>query len=241
MPSQSPGSRIRYLHLLQSKPPLGVNPDGRIFRLLTDENEIEAVEKAQRKKLALKLMPEDWATIGIVYEDQYIMILRDAVEFPGGERGTYIRILGKHASAIGIAVLPILNDKILLIRHFRHATRSFHLEIPRGLLEDNIEPYNIAGIRELQEEIGATPTAVTPLGSMHVDTGLIGSSVVLVAATITEIGQVQTEEAISQPCLVSMEELSKLLCSGQITDSFTLCAILLANQKGIQPLTKLNS
>lgn len=238
-PSQE--SRAKYLRLLQAHPALCANPAGRIFRILTDRDDLDAAEKAQGIKLATKLLPQEWANVGIVYEDQYVMILRDAVEFPDGSRGTYIRILGNRPGAMGVAVLPILGDKILLIRHFRHATRNFHLEIPRGFTGDDTETCETAGIRELREEIGVTPLTITSLGVMYTDTGLNGGYVCLLAATIAELGNLDLVESISQPQLLSMEELSDLLRGDQITDSFTLCAILLAHQKGIEPLTKLMS
>lgn len=239
MSPRSQKSRTKYLRLLQAEPALGANPEGRIFRILTAKDDIAAVEDAQRIRLATESLPEDWATVGIVYEDQYVMVLRDAVEFPDGSRGSYIRILGKRRGAMGVAVLPILGDRILLIRHFRHATRNFHLEIPRGFAGDDTESNEGVGARELQEEIGVKPLTITSLGGMHTNTGLIGEYVCLLAATIAQIGRLEDAEAISQPQLVSMEELSDLLYHGQITDSFTLCAILLARQKGIEPLTKL--
>ena len=45
---------------------------------------------------------------GIVYEDEYIRLVRDAVIFPDRSRGTYIRILPRRPES-AVAVLPVLN------------------------------------------------------------------------------------------------------------------------------------
>jgi len=240
MNESRPTPRARYLELIRAEPTLFLNPGGSVFRILSEPGQIDEAERTQRSRLTDRGRPADWATVGVVYEDQYVMVVRDAVEFPDRAQGTYIRILSKTREAMGAAVLPILGDQILLIRHFRHATRSFHWEIPRGFSEAN-ETGEIAGARELREEIGVAPLTITALGYMHTNTGLLEEYVCLLAATIDDIGEFDKAEAVSDHQLVSMPDLARLLIENRITDSFTLCAILLAQQKGIPPLSTLST
>ena len=179
-------------------------------------------------------MPESWAKVGIVFEDQYIQVLRDAVEFPGGHRGTYIRILSKQGEFTGVAVLPILKDKIVLLRHFRHATRAWHFEIPRGFVDKN-ESCDEAAIREVSEEIGVVPTKLTTIGGLHPNTGLFKEYVVLFQADIDKIGSYDEVEGIESVEVVSVLKLNKMIENGQITDSFTISALLLAQVRGCLP------
>ncbi|MGP3928192.1 hypothetical protein [Streptomyces sp. 8N616] len=67
----------------------------------------------------------------MVYEDAYVMLLRDPVRFPDGRTGTYIRSVSAMQEP-GCVVLPLLGGEVVLLEHFRHATRSWHWEVPRG-------------------------------------------------------------------------------------------------------------
>jgi len=53
----------------------------------------------------------------------------------------------------GVAVLPIVDDKIGLLRIYRHAIQCYLWEIPRGFVEPG-EPDRSAALRELEEETG---------------------------------------------------------------------------------------
>lgn len=66
---------------------------------------------------------------GVLYRDRYLTLLRDPVRFPDGREGTYIRSIGTTAEP-GCVVLPLLDGEVVLIEHFRHATRSWHWELP---------------------------------------------------------------------------------------------------------------
>src|SRR2546421_371902 len=115
-------------------------------------------------------MPVEWAQVGIAFEDQYAMILRDAVRFPAGSLGTYIRMVRKGTP--GVIVFPIYQKQVLLIRHFRHATRTWHIEIPRGFGMKDLSSEESAR-RELREEIEATISCLVPLGRIYPDTGIL--------------------------------------------------------------------
>lgn len=76
-------------------------------------------------------------TIGIMYEDPYVYLLRDAVLFPPktGTRtpvpGAYIRMVYKNRvnGNPGIFTLTLdASDRLILNRTFRHSTRSWMLE-----------------------------------------------------------------------------------------------------------------
>ncbi|MGP3954118.1 hypothetical protein [Streptomyces sp. 7N604] len=65
---------------------------------------------------------------GVVYEDAHVMLLRDPVRFPfpDGRTGTCTRSVGAIQEP-GCVVLPLLGREVVLLEHFRHATRSWHL------------------------------------------------------------------------------------------------------------------
>ena len=64
----------------------------------------------------------------------------------------------------GVAVVPVLGDKVLLVRQFRIAVDDYLLEIPAGKREGAEPPDYRAGL-ELQEETGYRPGRLQLLAS----------------------------------------------------------------------------
>jgi 8-oxo-dGTP pyrophosphatase MutT (NUDIX family) len=60
-----------------------------------------------------------------------------------------------------IALTP--DQQVVLVRQFRHGTRTFTLEIPGGLIDPGETPVE-AAVRELREETGYVGKAPLPLG-----------------------------------------------------------------------------
>ena len=83
-----------YLAFARAHPERFMNPLQGGFTILLGEGKIREVEVQMAQKLQAKGLSTEWAQVGIVYQDQYGMILRDAVRFPGGALGTYIRFIG---------------------------------------------------------------------------------------------------------------------------------------------------
>jgi ADP-ribose pyrophosphatase len=169
---------------------------------------------------------------GVIYEDDRLAFVRDPVRFRDGTLGGYIRLL---PTAGGAAVLPVFEDMIALISHFRHATRSLHWEIPRGFSDVGESPEGTAR-RELWEEIRVTARRWERLGLMHADTGISCSATSLYWA---ELGrppkEVEGLEGIIAVELVDKAALDRFIRSGELTDSFTLAAICYAERLGLPP------
>ena len=231
--SQPVPARITdYLALLRQDPRWTVNPPGGIAILL-DPAEIAAAEQATAARYAARGMPADWAEAGIHYRDPYLILVRDAVRFPGGELGIHHRVLRGSGDPSGVAVLPRLPDgRFLLLRHFRHATRKWHWEVPRGGIEPGADADRTVHV-ELAEEIGATVTALVPLGTAHAATGLLGLGVALYLAEVGWPGEPAVNEGITGSRAVSVAELEAMVRDGQITDGFSLGCILHARLRGL--------
>lgn len=208
--------------------------------------EIQSVQaqRLQKKGLSLK-DADDAARTGIIAEDTYWLWVRDAVLFPSGAGGTYNRLLWKSSlqGAPGVAVLPILpNGKIVLNLNFRHATRSWELEVPRGMREAG-ENQEQCAKRELQEETGFSVSKLQFLGELAPDTGVLNSVVPVYAGWVEKVGEASPEisEAILETRSFSLEELKQGLRQGYLSlgpqgkayvrDSFLTYALFqLANQ-----------
>lgn len=200
-------------------------------RIATDPAEIAAIETEVGERYARKGWPRDWASAGLHYQDPFLRLVRDAVVFPDGYRAVHHRVLSNsHPS--GAAVLPLHDGRLVLLRHFRHPSRQWHWEIPRGGIDPG-ESAEQTARTELREEISAEAQTLTPLGFVHGSTALISGSVALFCATVTKPGTPSLQEGIAGIQLVEIGEAETMITASEITDSFTLAAFLRARLAGL--------
>lgn len=196
------------------------------IEIVTDPKEISRIEEVQKKRLLQKGFSEEQAEqfsrIGVVCEDQYLVMLRDAVYFPKGAVGTYDRLIWKgelQGAYSGVAVLPVLaSGRIALNLNYRHATRSWEIELPRGgiLKGETVEE---AALREVKEETGCVVSSVSFLGDMAPDTGICSSIIpVFIGKVVTkEDSSPEDSEAIAGAVSFTKEELKEGLKRGYTT------------------------
>lgn len=96
----------------------------------------------------------------VVYENRFVQVYDNEVEFPSGANGTYFRTRWK--APHGVAVIPVQDGSVLLLENFRYAELSFSVEIPQGFGTYGSSPAEDA-IRELKEEMGFVPLHMEPL------------------------------------------------------------------------------
>lgn len=222
----------RYFELVQAQPEAFVNPPGAAFAIILDEREIARAEAEQAQRLIARGQPAEWATVGVTYEDQYLCLLRDAVRYLDGSLGSYIRALGGVNQPSGVAILPVYQGRILLIRHFRHATRAWHLEIPAGgcapagSLDDDAR-------RELAEEIGGVATRLISLGMLHGDVGIGANALQIYYAELSAYGETETLEGISEILPVTPAQFEALIRAGQLTTHLPLAGFTYARAHGL--------
>lgn len=195
------------------------------IEIVTDPAEISEIQKIQEKRLLKKGYSQEKAAefsrIGIVNEDQYWIWLRDAVYFPKGVPGTYDRLLWRSelkGKFPGVAVLPVLpSGQIVLVLNYRHATRSWELELPRGGMEQR-ETLEEAAFRELKEETGLIASSVAFLGEIATDTGVHSSVIPVFIGKISAQAESTPEysEAIAGVISFTKEELKKGLVQGYL-------------------------
>jgi ADP-ribose pyrophosphatase len=187
--------------------PLGDSAKGEI-EILTDPQKMAELEKKTGRK------------VGVVVQDRYWVWINDAVRFPNGAEGVYGRIL-MHPERFGAhpaAVMPILPDgRIVLVRQYRHATRFWEYELPRGCANSGESPEDAAR-REAKEETGMVVGELISLGEMAPDTGMaaIIASVYLAKVVANEEATPEESEAIAAVEAFSLEEIKKGLRDGHL-------------------------
>ena len=218
-----------YLEFAASHPELFSTPAGGV-RILLDPAEIEEVENAVGRNLEQKGLPPEGAQVGLVFRDPWFYVLRDAVEFPDGSRRTHARSINRVGD--GAAVLPVLDGRLVLARHFRHAVRRWMLEIPRGGIEPGQSPEDAARA-ELLEEIGGRVRRIERLGFLFGSANLYSNGAHLFFAELDAIGEPQLGEGIVAIEQFSVREFEALLLGGEIVDSFTVAAYTHARLRGL--------
>jgi ADP-ribose pyrophosphatase len=84
-----------------------------------------------------------------VYEGRIISLRRDTVAMPGG--GSSVREVVHHPGAVGVVALDD-EDRVLLLRQYRHPVGEHLWELPAGLRDEAGEPPLETAKRELAEE-----------------------------------------------------------------------------------------
>lgn len=198
-------------------PPSGI-------RIVTSDDEVAAAESAGQKWLAPDVPPE-WRETGIMYQDAFINLIKDPVQFPDGRFGTYVRIGSPPHRPDSVCVLPVLNGKFVFIQHYRHPTRRFHWELPGGYGEPGATLEGTARA-ELREELGAEATKLTPLGQLFADKGFVATGFYAFAAEIERTGAVETADGIVAQRHLSVAETLAAIGSGEFDDCISIAVVL---------------
>src|SRR4029077_3649423 len=129
------------------------------------------------------------------------------------------------------AILAIEDGKILLVRQYRFP-HGYVLEIPAGTLEKGEKPLKCAH-RELREETGYTAKKMIPLIKYYPSIGYNTEIIhCFVASGIKKSGKLKLDDdEILSVVKIDFKKVIKMILSGKIVDSKTICAVLAYNMK----------
>jgi len=171
----------------------------------------------------------------VVYSDPgnpWITLYFDDVAFRGGSPCRYNKIVEGRGEP-GVAVLPISGQGVGLVRQFRYAIGKPVWEIPRGYGGPK-DPMDEA-MRELAEETGLRPERMIRLGVIHANSAILATQVELFAAEcrpVPSMSPTDTKE-VCELRWFAVDDALKAAENGELTDGFTLAALLRARLKGL--------
>lgn len=158
-----------------------------------------------------------------IYEGRVIKVSVDTVELPNGHQ-LPLEIV-RHPG--GAAVVAIdAEDRICLLRQFRHAAGGFIYELPAGKLEPD-EPPDVTARRELVEEASLEAAEWRSLGAYFSSPGVFTEVIHLYLATglRSAPGNPEAGEVIQVewwPMALAVERA----CNGELSDAKTIIGIL---------------
>ena len=94
----------------------------------------------------------DYRVLGTedVYEGRVIRLVKDTVAMPGG--GDSVREVVRHPGAVAVVALDE-QERVVLVRQYRHPVGGYLWELPAGLRDADGEPPLETAKRELAEEV----------------------------------------------------------------------------------------
>jgi len=150
-----------------------------------------------------------------------------------GEAGVVTREYVDHPGAVAIVALDD-QDRVLLLRQYRHPVRSYLWEVPAGLLDVAGEPAVDAAARELAEEADVTAQRWAVLADYATTPGSSNEAVrIFLARGLTDVPEVDRhlrtdEEADMEVRRVPLDEAVALVLDGSLHNPSAVVGILAA-------------
>ncbi|WP_290858014.1 NUDIX hydrolase [Hamadaea sp.] len=166
------------------------------------------------------------------YHGRIFDVVTDLVEMPGG--GVAPRDYLKHVGAVGVVALDD-EQRVVLVRQYRHPVRRFLWELPAGLVDVAGEEPASTALRELAEEADLTAGRVEHLVDLHTTPGASSEMIRLFLATeLREVGHADRhertdEEAEIEVRRVPLADALKMIFGGEITNGPAVAGLLAAD------------
>ena len=163
-----------------------------------------------------------------VYEGRILNLRVDEIRTPAGVEA--LREIVENGGAVAVVALDE-QQRVVLVRQYRHAVRGLVIEVPAGKLDGDEDPLEGAA-RELREETGFRAGRYERLGSFYPAPAWSTELVYLYLATHLTPGPMQPEADEALELLrVPLAEAIAMIHSGAIIDGKSIAALLLAQQR----------
>lgn len=162
-----------------------------------------------------------------IYSGRVVKLAVDTVELPNGHLSK--RELVRHPGAVAIVAVDS-DGRLVMVEQYRYATGKVLLEIPAGTLNPGEDPDRCAH-RELQEEVGYKPGALTKLGAIYLAPGYSTELIHLYLATdLTESRLAGDDDEFIEISHLTVADVLAKIASNAIQDAKTISAVMLARE-----------
>ncbi|MFQ5803784.1 MAG: NUDIX domain-containing protein [Candidatus Methylomirabilales bacterium] len=169
-----------------------------------------------------------WKTVSSkpIYSNKWLSLREDVAELPDGSTTVYGVVTCGHA----VGILPFLDpDTVLMVQQYRYVARRVTWEMPTGGVHGG-ESIEEAAQRELVEEIGYRAGRLNPVSTYHTSKSVMDETAHLFLADelvkLERPPRDETEFIEVRP--FPFREVLQMVLAGEIVDSMTITAVLLA-------------
>lgn len=125
-----------------------------------------------------------------------------------------------------VNVIPLTSDRrVVLVRQWRHGTRSLTLEVPGGLVDRDHSPEQAAK-RELLEETGYISSGMIYLGAVEPNPAFLNNRChTFLALDVEKVQELEQDEKEDiEVMLEPLEDIPRLIRTGVISHSLVVAA-----------------
>lgn len=161
-----------------------------------------------------------------IYEGKIFRVEKWQAKLPNDRIAPREIVLHKGAAAI----VPVDSEGyVTLVRQYRIASGVSLLEIPAGKKDSAEEDFLVCAQRELAEETGYRAKTWRHLTTLHTSPGFLTETIGLFLATDLTAGETNPDEdEFLNLYRMPLSEAVQRVLSGEITDSKTICGLLMA-------------
>ena len=147
-------------------------------------------------------------------------LFEDNVVLPNGQQISYTKIVLRDF----VSVLPLIEDKVVMIEIMRYPRNCLSLEIPSGHIEEGETPEESA-FRELLEETGYTAGQLESVGTFHPVSRSMQQAHLFFARDLKNGKQKLEETEQIKVKHVRGQDIKELLETGKITHTPTIITL----------------
>lgn len=162
-----------------------------------------------------------------ILDVSFLTVQMRTIAAPNGE--SIERVVIKHPGAV--AVVPRIDDDVILIEQYRAAADGVVLEIPAGKIDHPSDDRAGTAHRELLEETGFVAQSMTMLTELWTAVGFSDERIaIFLAEDMTEATRAPmgAEEELARIVRLPFDTAVDMVTRGEITDAKSVAGLLLA-------------
>jgi len=173
----------------------------------------------------MKILEEKTLSSEVKYTGCIVNVRQDDVLLSNGQK--HHREVVEHPG--GVVIIPVMDNRIILIRQWRYPVKGELIELPAGKLNKGEDPF-LAAKRELTEETGYVAKKWEPLGFTYTTPGFCDEKLYFYKASKLDYRETNFDFGeIIEPYVIDIDHAINMVKNGKIVDAKTIIGLSLIN------------